>query len=95
MDFCCYIMHYALNLIRNICDVKSRDCDFRKPQRAYNRFVLPVNGMNVLVKSFQALQDDISRKNETAQAADSIKALASIADVLVRTLLANWLSGHQ
>ena len=85
-----------LSISSEICDVKSRDCDLtRKPQRAYNRFVLPVNGMNVLVKSFQALQDDISRKNETAQAADSIKALASIADVLVRKLLANWLSGHQ
>ncbi|KAF8352355.1 hypothetical protein F5887DRAFT_25532 [Amanita rubescens] len=38
--------------------------------------------MNVLVKSFQSLQDDLSRRNETAQAADSIKALASVVDIL-------------
>ncbi len=80
-------------------DVKSCERDLTRQmrlfQRAYNRFVLPVNGMNVLVKSFQALQDDIGRRNETAQAADSIKALASITDVLVRKLLANWLSGYQ
>jgi hypothetical protein len=39
--------------------------------------------MNALVKSFQVLQDDIRKRNESALTADSIKALASIADILV------------
>ena len=39
--------------------------------------------MNALVKSFQVLQDEIRKRNESAPTADSIKALASIPDILV------------
>ena len=70
-----------------MCNMIARDRDLRVIYlRAYNdRLVLPVDistVMSTLIKSFQDLQNDISRRNETA-AADSIKALASIADILV------------